>query len=83
MDGGMDHLIAAGGILGIVLAILLILAAILWMFLPFAVFGVKRRLDLIIAHQRKTNELLEALNTKLLPAAPGRAKATIRELSRA
>jgi hypothetical protein len=73
MNGELDHLLAAGGIIGIVLAILLVFAAILWIFLPFAVFGVKRRLDLIIVHQRKTNELLQALNAKL-PTGGGTPK---------
>lgn len=38
---------AMGG-LGIVLAILMVVLAILWICLPFAVFGMKKRLDRII-----------------------------------
>jgi hypothetical protein len=36
-------------------------AAVLWILLPFAVFGTKPKLDLIIAEARQTNALLKAL----------------------
>lgn len=35
------------------------LLAILWILVPFAVFGVKGRLDRLIAEQRRTNDLIE------------------------
>jgi hypothetical protein len=37
-----------------------IFVAILWILLPFAVFGTKPKLDLIIAEARQTNALLKA-----------------------
>jgi biopolymer transport protein ExbB/TolQ len=37
----------------------LVVLGILWFLLPFAVFGVKDRLDQLIRLQRKTNELMQ------------------------
>jgi biopolymer transport protein ExbB/TolQ len=39
----------------------LIVLGVLWFLLPFAVFGVKDRLDQLIKAQRKTNELMKKL----------------------
>ena len=46
------------GVLGFILFSFLFLLAILWFFLPFAIFGMKDRLDKII-------NLLKSLNEKL------------------
>ena len=37
------------------------LIAVLWLFVPFAIFGLKPRLDALIAEQKRTNELLAAM----------------------
>ncbi len=55
-----------GGISAIIL-IVLIVTWILWFFLPFAVFGIKSRLDTIIAQQR---ELIDLLSGKARPKQP-------------
>lgn len=59
--------------------IFFILAAIgvllvLWIAMPFSVFGVKRRLEKIAEEQEKTNSLLEALVDSVRKGAAGREK---------
>jgi hypothetical protein len=41
--------------------IVALVAAVLWILLPFAVFGIKPRLDQILFEARETNALLKAL----------------------
>lgn len=43
MDNGVGALF--GGVFGLIVAIFLVVLAILWFCLPFAIFGTKRRLD--------------------------------------
>lgn len=50
-----------GGI-GALGAILLLFVAILWILMPFAVFGTKDLIEEQIKQQKKTNELLERLS---------------------
>ena len=50
---------AAGGMM-IVWVLVLALIAILWILMPFALFGTKPLLRTLIAEQKKTNELLLA-----------------------
>ena len=52
------------GILGLFVFFFLLLVAIVWFFLPFAIFGTKGRLETLIAETRKTNELLTMLLAK-------------------
>ena len=54
--GGSDVvlLVVAAVIFGIVLAVL-------WTFLPFAVFGIKSKLDTVISEQRHTTEAIHML----------------------
>jgi len=40
---------------GAIVVIFLFFLAILWFLLPFAVFGIKDKLSLLIAEQKKTN----------------------------
>jgi len=47
-----------GSIFMIVLMFLAFIVLVLWIFLPFAIFGVKDKLDALIKSQNKTNELL-------------------------
>lgn len=41
-------------------AVFLVVLAILWFCLPFAVFGLKPKMDALIAAQQETNRLLKA-----------------------
>jgi hypothetical protein len=43
---------------GFIIVIFLIVLAILWFFLPFAVFGTKPLIEQLIVETRKNNELL-------------------------
>lgn len=56
-----------GLIPGMVLIGLLLLLALVWIFLPFAVFGIKERLDKLNRIQTETNELLEIIASYLAP----------------
>jgi len=47
-----------GGIFGLVIIIFLLILAILWFILPFAIFGIKPKLDKILEELDKTNRLL-------------------------
>ncbi len=49
------------GIFGIVIFLFLLVLAILWFILPFAIFGIKPKLDMILQELDKTNKLLAAL----------------------
>ena len=64
MTDAMMGLGIFGGVLGLFLFFFLMLVAIVWFFLPFAVFGTKGRIDTLIAETRKTNELLTHLLAK-------------------
>lgn len=46
------------GTVGLLILLFLVVLAILWFVLPFAVFGIKARLDTLIEEQRKTNAVL-------------------------
>jgi hypothetical protein len=45
-------------------------ALVLWIFLPFAVFGTKPKLDQILAEARQTNAYLKMLAEQRRPAVP-------------
>lgn len=51
--------VAAAGMMGgfaVVWVILAVVIAVLWIALPFAVFGIKKRLDAILVELRKLND---------------------------
>jgi hypothetical protein len=50
-----------GGLLVVVLALFLVFLSVLWILMPFAVLGIKRRLDRLIDCTERTNVLLGAL----------------------
>jgi hypothetical protein len=54
MGGGFAELMVLAYLFAIVLLVL-------WCVLPFAVFGIKGRLDKLLEEQRRTNELLAQL----------------------
>jgi hypothetical protein len=43
------------GVLGLVVILFLFVLAVLWFFLPFAIFGTKDKLATLIAESKKTN----------------------------
>lgn len=47
--------------IGLVITIVLAVIAILWILLPFSVFGIKDLLQELINEAKKTNELLEKI----------------------
>jgi CBS domain containing-hemolysin-like protein len=49
---------ALGGLYLIIVMFLLFLA-ILWVLMPFAIFGTKDKLDILIEQSKETNELLK------------------------
>ena len=49
----------AGGMM-VAFALIGLLIAVLWILMPFAIFGTKPLLRTLIAEQKKTNKLLEA-----------------------
>ena len=51
-------------IIGAIILLFCIVLAILWIILPFAVFGTKAKLDEIISESQKTNTWLEELITQ-------------------
>ena len=53
-----------GGLYLFVVLFLLVLA-VLWFFLPFAIFGTKDKLNELIREAKKTNEELEKLRAEL------------------
>ena len=64
MTDAMMGLGLFSGILGLFVVFFLLVVAIVWFFLPFAVFGTKGRIETLTAETRKTNELLTMLLAK-------------------
>lgn len=65
---------AVGGVVVVVVALFILLLAVLWFCLPFAVFGIKPLLREVLAQQRITNEYLQnlAVTGKATSDRPGR-----------
>lgn len=51
----------ASPLLMLIVIIFLVVLAVLWFILPFAIFGTKRRLDQLIHEVRETNRLLRGV----------------------
>ena len=65
-----------GGIFGLVIFLFLLVLAILWFILPFAIFGIKPKLDKILEELDKTNRLLAAFSSAAkLTSSPGETRA--------
>ena len=64
MTDAMMGLGLFSGILGLFVFFFLLVVAIVWFFLPFAVFCTKGRIETLTAETRKTNELLTMLLAK-------------------
>jgi len=54
------------GTLGLIIMAIMLVAAILWFFLPFAVFGTKPKIDELIQINKKTSALLESINAEII-----------------
>ena len=61
----MDDLAVGGGIVYMILVIFLFVLGILWFLLPFAVFGIKNRLDLMVTEIKQVNVELRRSNAEL------------------
>ncbi len=61
----LEFLIGGFGLVGLVVAVSLVVLAILWFILPFAVFGTKRRLDRLIASTDALDETLTGIHREL------------------
>jgi uncharacterized membrane protein len=59
-----EMLSIGGGVLVIGLAVFLIVVAVLWILMPIAVVGIKRRLDRLIDCTEETNLLLRGLTIR-------------------
>ena len=66
----MDGTPLISGVLGFVIVLFLVVLAILWFCLPFAVFGIKRRLDDLIHESRATRALTGELAKVLVETTP-------------
>lgn len=62
-----------GGFLGVLLVLLAAVLAVLWFLWPFAVFGTKDRLAVLIAEARKPNEELAQIRDELASLRRDRA----------
>jgi len=61
----------AGSGFSLLVALIGALLGLLWLFVPFAIFGIKGLLQQIVAEQRRTNEILSRVHgERLPPAAP-------------
>ncbi|WP_019184167.1 hypothetical protein [Stenotrophomonas bentonitica] len=61
----------AGSGFSLLVALIGALLGLLWVFVPFAIFGIKGLLQQIVAEQRRTNEILSRVHgERLPPAAP-------------
>ncbi len=54
----------AFGIFGFLLVLLGVVIAVLWVFMPFAIFGQKDLTRDLIREQQRTNDLLEKLTSQ-------------------
>ncbi len=60
----MNELLLNSGA-GLAISLFLVVLAILWFLLPFAIFGTKDKLGELIAETKKTNEELKALRAEV------------------
>jgi CHASE3 domain sensor protein len=56
---------------GLVVVIFLVVLAVLWFLLPFAIFGIKDKLTELIAETKKTNNQLSELKSEIVTLNTG------------
>ncbi len=61
----LELFVGGFGLFGLVVAISLIVLAVLWFVLPFAVFGTKQRLDRLISSTNALGESLGGIHYEL------------------
>lgn len=67
----LTAMLGAGGVL-IALVVVVLLLVLVWILLPFALFGVKPLLRRLLAEQQRTNELLQQVADARAALAPAR-----------
>lgn len=70
MDSAAGGLAAVGGVFMIFVVVFSMILAILWILVPFAIFGIKPLLRDLIAEQRKTHAALATISQQLHTATP-------------
>ena len=73
---------AGSGIVALIYVIIMLTLAVLWFFLPFAVFGMKPKLDAMLIEMRKDNALLESIASQQAEWAQQQKLAQPREVVR-
>ncbi|MEN5039514.1 hypothetical protein ABE424_04965 [Stenotrophomonas sp. TWI1149] len=68
-EQGTDFMGSTGHGFSVLVGILWALLGLLWIFVPFAIFGIKGLLKQIVAEQRRTNEILSRVHGDRLPPA--------------
>lgn len=63
-----DVMAGSFGLIGLIVFLFLLILAILWFLLPFAVFGTKDKLSTLIAESQRTNAALERISKELADA---------------
>jgi len=58
-------MLASGGVLYLIVVVFLFVLAVLWFFLPFAVFGIQPKIEKVLAEQQRTNELLAEIKVEI------------------
>ncbi len=65
LEGAVAALVGGLSLLGLFLGLILFALAVVWLIVPFSVFGLKRRLDTLVEWQQATHEELRRLNETL------------------
>jgi hypothetical protein len=74
----MNELLGGGmGVVGVVIFLFLLVLAVLWFLLPFAIFGTKDKLAVLIAESKQTNAELARIAAELVAARLGREHQTV------
>lgn len=60
----MDSLATGYAAFGVVIFVFSLILAVLWILVPFAVFGIKPLLRQLISEQKRTNELLHNVSLR-------------------
>lgn len=64
----MEGMSAVGGVFMLAIVILVIVIAVLWILMPFAIFGTKDLLRELVKEQKRTNDLLEQRSRRSEPS---------------
>ena len=70
LEGAVAALIGGLSLLGLFLGLMLLVLAVVWLLVPFSVFGLKRRLDAILRWQQAIHEELQKISTREGPPGP-------------